>query len=82
MTQVVNLIVQLLITDYGNGSNKIILLGSIKLGSKEDILQVTYLFYWHVFRSSSLLTENYTLILLISKRCLTLLIITIIAIFC
>ena len=74
MTQVVNLIVQLLIKDYGNGSNKIILLGSIKLGSKEDILQVTCLFYWHVFRSSSLLTENYTLILLISKRRLTLLI--------
>ena len=34
MTQVVNFIVQLLIADYGNGSNKIILPGSIKLGFK------------------------------------------------
>ena len=64
----------LLITDYGNGSNKIILLGSIKPSSKEDILQLTIcLLYWHVFRSSLLRTENSMLLLLISKRRLILL---------
>ena len=73
----------LLITDYGNGSNKIILLGNIKPGSKEDILQLTIcLLYWHLFRSSLLRAENSMLLLLISKRHLILLIEICYGLFC
>ena len=83
MTEVVNFIVQLLIADYGNGSNKIILPGSIKPGSREYILQLTIcLLCWHVFRSSLLRTENSMLLLLISKRRLILLIEICYGLFC
>ena len=75
MIQVVNIIVQVLLIDYGNARSKIILPGNISAGSKEHILQMTTcLLYWHVLRSNLLLTKSIMLLLLISKRRLILLI--------
>ena len=59
MILAVNCIVQLSVTDYENGLNKI-LPGSVKLGLNEDILQLGICsLYWLVSRSSLLPTENF-----------------------